>query len=246
MFIKGYLNEIKNRIILILLFYSFFFMFLYKYKNILIKLTILIDKGMAYKIFDYFIYTSITELFSTYISFNFFICNLVLYFQLTYHVICFLSCGLYLKEYCCLKLFFITSGSFGILSLFFAHILMLPLLLNFFLSFQLHNNFYFEAKIYEYLDFYKKVYFNTFINFQIIALLLTLLSLVQNSYKQTIFIKNRRQTYFICLTFATIVTPPDILSQLIIWIILIIFIEIIIFSLLMEKIYLSWQIIKTD
>jgi len=123
--------------------------------------------------------------------------------------------------------------------MFFTNIIILPLLINFFLSFQSYNNFYFEAKICEYLDFYKKIYSNVFINFQIMAMLLTFLTLIQNYYKRIIFIKNRKRSYFICLAFATIITPPDIFSQICTWIILIFFIEIIIFIILLEKIYLT-------
>lgn len=239
MAIKNYFNEIKNRIILLILFYFTFFIFLYKYRTVLIKLTILINEKLTDEIFNYFIFTSITELFSTYIDFSLFCCNLLLYFQFNYHFICFLNYGLYLREYYSLKLFFNLSKIFGILSFFFTHLMLFPILINFFIDLHTNNNFYFEAKIYEYINFYKKIHLTTFIYFQLITILFTILNLAKNYQKQILFINNRKYTYFLCLTIATLITPPDILSQLFTCCFLIGFVEIIVFTILLEKQYLT-------
>ena len=150
MFIKQYLNEIKNRLFLVFLFYIIFFVFLYYYKNFILKLNILSNSELCN---HYFIFTSITELFSIYIDLIFFISNLILYFQFNYHLICFLTNGLYLTEYLYFKLFFIYSILFEILNFIVYHVFIIPILIKFFLSYQLNNDFYFEARIYEYLKF---------------------------------------------------------------------------------------------
>lgn len=243
MIIKHYLTEIKNRICLILLFYVIFFICLYYYKNILLKLTILLNNKLYA---NYFIFTSVTELFSIYIDLIFLICNLILYFQISYHLISFLVNGLYLNEYWCIKLFFIYSTLFGILNFIVCQIILLPVLIEFFLSYQLNNNFYFEAKIYEYLKFYKKVYGNSFIQFQLIAILFTALDIMKNHFNENFFTKNRKNIYFTCLLIATMITPPDILSQILVCFFLINIFEIFIFLIILKKFHLTWQIIKTD
>ena len=243
MFIKQYLNEIKNRIFLVFLFYIIFFILLYYYKDFVLKLNILSNNKLCS---HYFIFTSITELFSIYIDLIFFISNLILYFQINYHLICFLTNGLYLTEYLYFKLFFIYSILFEISNFIVYHIFLFPILIDFFLSYQLNNNFYFEAKIDEYLKFYKKVYLNSFIQFQLIAVLFLILNIIKKYYKHQIFIKNRKNIYFTCLLIATILTPPDILSQIFVCFFLLNTFEIFIFWILLKKIYLTWQIIKTD
>merc|ERR1712076_24073 len=206
----GYLNEIKNRIFLISLFYTIFFIFLYYYKDILLKLNILLNNK-----FHYFIFTSITELFTIYIDLVFFVANLILYFQINYHLICFLINGLYLNEYSYLKLFFFYSILIGIINFIICNVFIFPTLVEFFLSYQLNNNFYFEAKIYEYLNFYKKIYINSFVQFQLSTIVFLMLNVARNNFNKKIFAKNRKNIYFTCLIIATILTPPDILSQIV-------------------------------
>lgn len=243
MFIKQYLNEIKNRIFLIFLFYIIFFISLYYYKDIILKLNILLNNKLCS---HYFIFTSITELFSIYIDLIFFISNLMLYFQVNYHLICFLTNGLYLTEYLYFKLFFIYSVLFEISNFIIYHVIMFPILLEFFLSYQLNNDFYFEARIYEYLKFYKKIYSNSFIQFQLMAILFLILNIIKKHYKHEIFLKNRKIIYFTCLLIATMLTPPDILSQVLVCFFLMNTFEIFIFWILLKKLYLTRQIIKTN
>lgn len=243
MFIKQYLNEIKNRIFLLFLFYIIFFIFLYCYKDFMLKLNVLSNNKLCT---NYFIFTSITELFSIYIDLIFFISNLILYFQFNYHLICFLTNGLYLTEYSYIKLFFIYSVLFEIFNFIVCHVFIFPILIEFFLSYQLDNDFYFEAKIYEYLEFYKKIYLNSFIQFQLVAILFLIISIMKKYYEHQIFIKNRKSVYFASLLIATILTPPDILSQIFIWGILVSAFEFFIFQILLKKNYLTWQIIKTN
>lgn len=241
MLIKQYLNEIKNRIFLISLFYTIFLVFLYYYKDILLKLNILSNNK-----FHYFIFTSITELFTIYIDLVFFLANLILYFQINYHLICFLINGLYLSEYSYFKLFFFYSILVEIINFIIYHVLIFPTLIEFFLSYQLNNNFYFEARIYEYLNFYKKMYINSFMQFQLLTIVFLLLSVAKNHYNERIFAKNRKNIYFICLIVATLLTPPDILSQIVFCFFLLNIFEIFIFWNLINKLYLTWKIVKTN
>lgn len=239
--IKQYLNEIRNRMFLISFFYTMFFICLYYYKNILLKLNILSNSQ-----FHYFIFTSITELFTIYIDLVFFLANLLLYFQINYHLICFLMNGLYLSEYSYLKLFFLSSILIEIINFMIYHVYIFPTLIEFFLSYQLSNNFYFEARIYEYLNFYKKIYLSSFIQFQLLIIIFLILNVAKTYFNEKKLATSRKNIYFTCLIIATTLTPPDVLSQIVFWGILLNAFEIFIFWNSINKLYLTRQIIKTN
>lgn len=165
---------------------------------------------------NYFIFTSVTELFSIYVTLSVFLTVQVLYFMTIYHTICFLAPGLYKTEYGYLKHAFFVANVLWVLSLHFLQKILIPVLFNFFLNFQNYNlknvSFYFEARIYDYLVFYKEVYLSCFLSFQCCVFLILLSNFVSNNLK---VLKNvRKFIYLILLIFCTAITPPDIFSQL--------------------------------
>ena len=172
---------------------------------------------LSNEILNYFIFTSITELFSIYIKLCIFLTNhICFYFIFLYHIICFLAPGLYIIEYKFLKNFFFISIFLGILSIFFFYNLLIPTLFNFFLSFQknyIENmNLYFEAKISDYVIFYKDIYFSCFFSFQICVILVFVASYFSQKIKLLKIV--RKFFYILLLFFSTVLTPPDIFSQI--------------------------------
>lgn len=226
-------REFRNRCVLITLTWFWTFITCYFYKEItLFKIVspyLTFFKNNSF----YFIFTNITELFSTYLQLSIFLANQFLIVFLIYHFLIFLFPGLYKSEAKCLKTLLKLNLICWISVLIILHIFILPFSCNFFLAFQNSFNlnplnFYFEAKINEYLNFYITTYCLYFLNFQFCFLLY---------FFVTNFIKNlnlitlaRRSFYFIFCLMATLLTPPDVLSQLIVGVSLIVFYEIIIFS----------------
>lgn len=181
----------------------------------------------------YFIVTNVTEVFYVYFELVLFISNQVAIFILTHQLFMFLSLGLYRFEFAKMKLIF----KLFTLSWLFSFILLLkfivPFSWKFFLSFQEGStatqavSFFLEVKLNEYLDYFINIYYICLISCQFLTLLIITLTSLSKEFKN---IKAfRRLFYIIFIVFSTIVTPPDILSQILISIILILTYEITIF-----------------
>jgi len=162
----------------------------------------------------YFIYNNIGEPFYTNIQIIFFISNQMCMIIILYHIITFLTPGLYRKEYNNLQYFIKMIMFFFFLNIKICYDIFIPWSWNFFL--ELHNNqkvnFYFEAKFNEYLEtvfiLYKIIIIFTFLS----VLFLLFLALKENIIN---FIKiYRKIIYIMIILISSIVTPPDIYNQL--------------------------------
>ena len=235
--ISKFFIEIRNRIFLNVITFLSVFCIIYIYKNFLMSLILITNTKFLLDMFDYFIYTSITEIFLVYIKLDFFLTSQIVYFMLFYHIICFFAYGTYKNEYRYLKYIYFISACLGILSIFFCNLIFIPFLLNFFLSFQDHSlqniSFYFEAKILDYLLFYINSQLGCFISFQICVILILFSNYLSKNIK---ILKNTRKIfYFILLVFCTLVTPPDIFSQIFLFLVLITGFEMLIFINILKK-----------
>lgn len=233
--------EIKNRGLLLIISTLSVFIVIYYYKTFLLILILISNPTLSNEILNYLIFTSITELFIIYFILNFFFTCQILYFIIFYQFLCFLASGLYLKEYNYFKFIFTTSVLLNIFSGYFFHAKLIPILSDFFLSFQKYSmkgiNFYFEAKIYDYLIFYKDLNFSCFLSFQSILFLILLSNFISNNL---IILKDIRKFLFIILLFlATIVTPPDIFSQIFLFITLVLGFEISVFVNIFKKVIVN-------
>jgi Sec-independent protein secretion pathway component TatC len=229
--------EIKNRIIFFSVTFLSVFFITYSYKTFLLVLTLTSNPTFSNDILKYFIFTSISELFSNYITLTFFITRQILFYIFIYHSICFFSSGLYKIEYLYLKYIFFLSLSLNILSIFFFFSVLIPMLSFFFLSFQEYSlqsiSFYFEAKISDYLMFFIELYSNCFFSFQCCILIILLSDFTTKNVKLLKVI--RKYIYLLILILSTLTTPPDILSQLLLFNVLIVLLEIQIFYKILKK-----------
>lgn len=227
----NFLIEIKNRFILLTVTALSVFVTGYCYKNFLLILVIVSNIKLSNDILNYFIFTSITELFVIYIMLCFFLVIQIVYYTIFYQLICFLAPGLYKKEYVFVKLIFFATILLGMLSIYFFQNYLVPLVSSFFLSFQNYSiktiSFYFEAKIYEYLVFYKDLYLSCFLIFQSCIFLILLTSYTSNNL--VILKISRKFIYIILLIFSTLITPPDIFSQLFLFLSLLVGFEMLVF-----------------
>jgi sec-independent protein translocase protein TatC len=238
---QKYYKEIKNRFILTFFAWMFCLSTSYYYKETI--LFALVDSSNLFLNSDekpYFIFTNVTEVFYVYIQLILFISNQITVIILVYQVLIFLSLGLYQYELkrvkSLLQLFLLT----WLAALFLLFNFVVPLTWKFFLSFQKDStdkqfvSFFFEAKLSEYIQYFIDLYYVSLINCQFLVLLLIILNTVNEKLRKTKTF--RKFFYLIFVIFSTIVTPPDVFSQIFISGVLIVIYECVI---LLKKIKTS-------
>ncbi len=215
--ISNYLYEIKNRTLLLLITWTTTFITCYLYKEIIVFIFIYPSLDLFKKTCIYFISTNLIEIFYT----NLVICNFIsiniLIFYLFYHSLMFLAPGLYKNE---IENILMTLFIYLFLNMLFITILyyfVLPKSWEFFLGFQktLNNDIkiYFEAQFYNYINFCIKLFKLTLLNCFVITLILFFLLFLKEKSLNIIKI-TRKFIYFLILIFSSIITPPDVFSQL--------------------------------
>jgi sec-independent protein translocase protein TatC len=216
---RKYYKEIKNRVTLIFFAWVFSLNTCYYYKEVI--LFILINSSSLFLNSNekpYFIFTNITEVFYVYLELILFISNQITIVLLIYQILMFLSLGLYKLELKKIKSLFQIFLLTWIAALFLLFNFIVPLTWKFFLSFQegSTNNqlisFFFEAKLNEYFNYFVSLYYVCLINCQFLVLLLITLNSMNNKLKETKTF--RKLFYLIFVIFSTIVTPPDVSSQI--------------------------------
>jgi len=231
-----YFLEIKNRTILLILSWVSIFFVCYSYKEILLYIIIKPSLNLSTEFNKiYFITTDITEIFNTYINLASFISNQIIIFLLLNHFRFFLAPGLYSCEKKKLKAGFCVYLLFAISSNLFLYYILLPMSWNFFFHFQqiLSNeqlNLYFEAKLSEYLKFFITLSHVSTLISQVFTIIFLYIKNMTNYLK---FIKkNKKLIFFIFILLATIITPPEVFSQLIVGSFIVICYEIIVIIIL--------------
>ena len=229
-----YLLEIKNRFLFIIFAWISTIVICYIYKETLLFLII-----KSNNIFSssntplYYIFTNITEIFTIYIKVVNFIANQIFLIYFLYHILLFMSPGLYYYEYKYFFKIFSLGIFFWFFSIYILNNFFLPICWNFFISFQNEiNNFYFEAKINEYLNFYLTLYYICNVNCQIFMVLIFYLNSLKGNLNKMKQLRKIFYLFFIC--FATIATPPDIISQLILLVSMICLLELLIFGVVLK------------
>ena len=227
----NYYLEIKNRILLLLFTWASLLIVCYHFKEPL--LFTFVNSNKYHNNVPYFIFTNVDEIFYVYLRLVFFIANQFTFIILLYHILIFLSLGLYDAEYSklssILKIFIIT----WLCSVILLKTIIIPFSWSFFLSFQNASgylqptSFFFEARILEYFEYFVNFYYICLANCQLLALSILFLN---NISEKTGTIKTfRKLFYLVFILFSTITTPPDIFSQIIMSLSLILIYELLIF-----------------
>jgi len=233
-----FITEIKNRLLLTIFSTIYTFIICYSYKETLLFFTIKPNFFYIKSNLFYFIATNITDIFSTYIKLSYFIviqCFIVFGF---YHIIKFILPGLYNKEIKKLNFFVSISMFLWFITFLLFNKLILPFSWNFFFSFQNPTksntiNMFFEAKLTEYIELYIQIYYSCFLIWLFFVSILILLNSLNNKIK---FIKKSRKLFYVLFYFiATIITPPDIFSQIFLGNFFILFFEIAIIITIVQK-----------
>lgn len=225
--ILQHIHEIRNRIVYIFGSFCLTCIVCYCYKE---ELFFIYAKPFGTK----FIYTNLTEAFTTYIQLAVVTAILILYPIVLYHVWSFLLPGLYLYEKKILRTVFVISVILYLISTTIEYNIMLPIAYDFFQGFQLIGlekayNIELQAKIHDYFVLSSKLIFAFSFCFQLPIVILVSYYISPKTY---IWIKQKRRLFYIsCLIVATLITPPDVFSQLIVVLPLIIFFELSLFNI---------------
>jgi len=213
---KIYYYEIKNRISCIIYSFCISIWVSYNYKSTLLYLYV--KPGALY--YDkkglYFIYTDITELFYTYINLVVTTTLQITLFYVIYQFFYFFSPGLYLYENNKLKKFILLIWSTWISSILLIYNIILPFSWEFFFKLQdrLEKNqidFFFEAKLNEYLNFVASLFNISAV--YVFVVLITFAYVYQLGNTVEYLKLYRKKIYFTFFIIASIITPPDLISQ---------------------------------
>jgi sec-independent protein translocase protein TatC len=215
-----YFLEIKNRLLLLFITWLSTILVSYFYKETLLFIIIQpntftsVNEHLA---FFYFIFTDVTEVLSVYLKLITFLSFQIFFICTVYHSFVFLSPAFFQLEYLYCKFGIKIMGLVWLISAVLSTYFLTPLTWNFFLSFQdltvtRSFNLHFEAKLNEYLYFYIAFYYVCGFYCQFFALLLLFLNYIDVNVK--IIKKFRKLYYYSFIIFSTLISPPEILSQI--------------------------------
>lgn len=232
-----YFLEIKYRIFFIILCWFILVVINYYYKNLLLFviikpcLKIVINKEV------YFVYSNITEILYNYVLIVLFISTIITFWFFFFHLIDFVKLGLYHNEIYYMTHYIRYSIAFSLFCFFSCYFYFIPKFWFFFFNYSnsetINFNFFFEIKLEEYLYFY----FNVLKICLIVSQTITLLYFwVKKNIKFIITCKNtRKRIYVLLFILSTMITPPDVISQLVIgWLFVIIY-EFLIYCFIFKK-----------
>ena len=245
-----YLIEIKNRIFLVMSNIIILTALLLYHKDSL--LFIVIKPIIDIKISLYLLCTHIIEAFTSYWYIIWIVLLHFFFIFISIQICAFFLPSLYKIEKKVIKLFFLFYFMISTFLITLFYQMILPFSWNFFyrvifsdLKQQKTIKLFFEIKINEYLTFYFTLYCICFI-LSHLFFILTIKLYYYYRYSSFKHIKNyRKKLYFFFFIFSTLITPPDIISQLVIGFNLIVLFEFIIILIIFIHKFLKLNPIKT-
>lgn len=232
-----HLNELKYNFFIILIAFFYIFIISYYFSDQLIYL--LVNNLLNRNMLKYFIFTNITEIFITNIFIATFISTFITIQLIILLIWFFLLKGLYKSEnFFFIKFYFIyIIFNFFIINLVFKYII--PNIWNFFLNFSFSNSYfltiYFEPKINSYFQFIFSLFFYFFLIF--IYFFFLFFIFFYNFLEIKILINLRKFFYLKIILLSALITPPDILNLLLIYLIFLLIFEIFIYIIIYLKKY---------
>lgn len=235
-----YYTEVKYRALLFLISGILIFLVSYIFKEVLLSIIVhSYTVGSTTSELSYFIFTDIVEVFNVYVCLIFFVGKQVLTFNFFYHLLIFIAPGLTRCEYRYFILLFLASNFLFLSSVVLFKKLLFPLSWKFFLSFKhfvvlKSLTLHFEAKLMDYVTFFMKFYFSCVIYFQFFLFPIFLFIYFGKEFSVYKFF--RKFLYYACIIFSTIVTPPDVTSQIVLSFTLIVGCEILVYGSLFKTV----------
>jgi sec-independent protein translocase protein TatC len=210
----SHISEIRKRLISLCLLYFIFFIISYLLFETIYSLIVSPLNEALGKNTD-FIYTGIAEAFFAKLNLSAKSAFLFLIPALAFHAYRFIEPALYQSEKKIVLYSIISAPSLFFLGLFFVYFLVMPKAFEFFISFQQNSDTYtlnLHARISEYISLVSSLVLAFGIAFQLPIFLIILICLGVIS-SETLSTK-RRYSILIIFIIAGIITPPDVLSQL--------------------------------
>lgn len=229
-----YYTEVKSRTFILLVSCVLTFLACYIFKEVLLSVVVnsyAVDDSASE--LSYFIFTDVIEVFNVYVCLIFFVAKQVIFFSFFYHTAVFIAPGLTKAEYRSLIVLFATSFFLFFVSVVLFKKFLFPFSWSFFLSFKDLATFksltlHFEAKLMDYVAFFLNLYFSCIFYFQFFLFPIFFFTYFGKALSVYKFV--RKFLYYACIIFSTIVTPPDVTSQIVLSLTLIVGCEILIYS----------------
>jgi len=237
----NYFFELRNRLVYVITTILYLSILSFNYKEALL-FSLVKPSLFTYETnLPYFIYTDLTEVFTTYVKLALILSIYVSIPFTIQHLWEFIKSGLYKTEYFYLMYALYTFSIIWAISTLTVHYFLLPQLWQFFSGFGINIfqgplGLHFEARLNEYLDFLIPIYFYSCFGSQIF--IFTIVYILNISEHSLILIRRlRRYIYLTSFIIAALVTPPDVLSQLLIAFTILFTYEILILLLLAKNEY---------
>ena len=210
MSISGHLKELRNRVLICVIVLVVGFCACLGIAPRLV--TLFTDMGKA---FNYtFVYIAPQELLMEYFSMAF-VGSLVISFPvLAYHIYAFCSPGLTKKERNYIKVGLFAGTMFFVLGIVFARMVSIPFMLRFLISFTGEVDVAASISIQQYISFLLTVFliFGIVFEMPVITVVLTILGVLRAEW----LVKARKVMIVVVFLVAAIITPPDVVSQIMI------------------------------
>lgn len=216
--IYKYLLEIKYRCFFTFITWCFLMANCYYFKETLLYVFMRSSFKSNQNNLIYFLTTDIVEVFVAYVQLSSYISNQITTIFLLYQTFLFLSTGLYRFEYEYLRLVLLTISFCWATCVFMVNNFIFSISWDFFLRFQQYLSFqnlafHFEIKLSEYLLFYKYIYYLCHLTFQVVILFFIFVDLFRTNI--SIIKRLRKFLFFLFFILSTLVTPPEVLYQLV-------------------------------
>ena len=210
MSISGHLKELRNRVLICVIVLVVGFCACLGIAPTLV--TIFTDMG---KPFDYeFVYLAPQELLMQYFSIAF-VGSLVISFPvLAYHIYSFCSPGMTKKERSYIKVGLFSGTIFFVLGIAFARLVSVPFMLRFLISFTGEVSVSASISIQQYISFLLTVFliFGIVFEMPVVTVVLTALGVLRAEW----LAKGRKIMIVAIFFLAAVITPPDVISQILI------------------------------
>lgn len=220
-----YVKEIYLRLIYAILLLFFLFYIYYQYREITFVIFLIPSKLMGYELVKHFIYTNPTELIYSFLTLNLLFVTIFLIPYIFWIALDFLKPGLFVSEYKNLSFytyFFIFSTIFINIIMF---VTIFPIIFKFFQSFNTLDikslDIKCELKILEFVYFIYTVFYVINTGLFSIAILFFIILLNGISF----YIEYKKFFSIFSLITATFISTPDITSQIVLFIIINLFLE---------------------
>jgi sec-independent protein translocase protein TatC len=207
MTLSGHLTELRNRVLVCVILLVVVIVVALNYSSELVGLLLDMGKKYGYQ----FIYISPQELLIQYFSMSLILGLVVTLPMIFYQIWAFIRPGLKKNE----NLFFVLTMIFGMIcfciGVFFAYKIMLPFMLHFLIDLSVGSEVSASISVQNYITFLLTIFliFGAVFELPVVSVLLTQLGILKVEWMK----KGTRVVIVIIFVVAALITPPDIVSQ---------------------------------